>query len=77
MLADSPAGRSGVAVGDRLLSVDGGEVRTLEALDEALENAAGRAARLTVERGGVRRTFTLKLPGRRPEPGRRRGPAGR
>jgi regulator of sigma E protease len=56
---DSPAARSGLSPGDRIVSVNGREAPTWEALDLAVMPRANRELTLVVDRGG--QTFTTKV----------------
>jgi M6 family metalloprotease-like protein len=61
---DSPADRAGIRTGDVLRSVDGKEVRTIEALGDLVRNAgADKELELKLKRGGKTLEETVKLAG--------------
>jgi regulator of sigma E protease len=57
--ADSPAAGAGLRLGDRILSVNGREVPTWDALQFEILPAANRAIDLMVDRGGQRLQFVV------------------
>jgi carboxyl-terminal processing protease len=62
VLPDSPADKSGVKAGDRLVKVDGRNVDGLSllAISHLLHGARNSAVRLTIDRGGRQRDFDMK-----------------
>lgn len=64
VLAGSPAEAMGMKVGDEIIAVDGNIIRgtniTQEALLDDLNGAVGSAVDITVDRGGVERTYTIE-----------------
>jgi len=67
---ESPAGRAGLEIGDRVVAIDGGEIASLEDYDLAAEDLErGVGIEFQIERDG--RTFGVELrPGTPPEWGR-------
>jgi len=62
VLADTPAERAGVRVGDLIVAVDGEPVADVGDLVRALGERAGRSFGLEVVRDRVRQTLTVDLP---------------
>jgi regulator of sigma E protease len=60
VLPDSPAARAGLAVGDRVLSVDGTAVEDFSALVQLVQSRPGESLRFTVDRGGTRLELSVK-----------------
>lgn len=60
--ADSPADIAGMLAGDRIVRIDGAEVRALEAFYKALWSggAPERAVTIEIDRGGERQTLQLQ-----------------
>jgi regulator of sigma E protease len=56
---DSPAGRAGLKPGDRILSINGREVPTWDALNNVVLPRAGRELMLVVDRQGQRMEFRV------------------
>ena len=61
----SPAEAAGLRAGDRIIALDGRELR---GVDELVSREAGEGVELTVERDGWRRTFEITLAPRPAEP---------
>lgn len=60
----SPAARSGIELGDRVVSIDGARIGALETDAEALPaGAAGPSVMIVVNRNGMQRVFTLERRG--------------
>jgi len=59
LLKDYPAEKSGIAVGDRIVSVDGRAVRYWEDMTAAIHSHAGGPVRLTVDREGSIRDVAI------------------
>jgi len=54
-----PAANAGLRAGDRVLSIDGRRVTSWEQVRKTVEGSAGVPLRITVERDGTTRTFTV------------------
>lgn len=59
VLEGSPAATAGLAVGDRVVAVEGEPITTFEALVAAVQGRPGEKTELTVERGDERLTLTV------------------
>ena len=57
---DGPAGRAGLAVGDRIKSVDLRKLPAKESFPALIGNAASQSIRIEVERGGIRLDKTVE-----------------
>lgn len=55
----TPAEQAGLAVGDRVLAIDGTKVETWEGLAARVRESGGKALSLDVERGGAPMTVTV------------------
>lgn len=59
VMEGSAAAAAGIAVGDRVVAVEGQPITTFEALVEAVQGRAGLQTDLTIERGGSQITLTV------------------
>ncbi len=57
--ADSPAQAAGIKAGDRILSVNGVDVKSWDDVSDQIKGAHGRPVTLEIDRGGKRITVTV------------------
>ncbi|WP_028239541.1 RIP metalloprotease RseP [Stutzerimonas azotifigens] len=61
---DGPAARAGLAVGDRLVALDGTPLADWQAVVDRIQKLPGERVELEVERDGMRRTLAVELAAR-------------
>jgi S1-C subfamily serine protease len=67
VVADGPAAKGGVRVGDRITAVDAQPIQDMQDLEEAMDRkAAGEKLGLSVERNGAQRQLSITLGRRAP-----------